>query len=218
MVDMKFSRTVLNHLFIPIHSYLASGLYFLAEFVEENTVLSKKIIGYAIWFYRPKLQAISDKMSCFHLYSQISVGSHMMLLMDGFPWTGVVFSLVCHAWYSTMLPSFPAIEATSVKFIISCLLAVADHFVWFFYFSSRHYSISEIGSFFAILVWMVPFLFFISLSANDYTLPAFDTKSISPHNVDESTKKKNNNFIKSIAKWISGVKETVAPSNVHKSH
>ncbi|XJO71440.1 hypothetical protein BDV3_000954 [Batrachochytrium dendrobatidis] len=176
---------------------LASGLYFLAEFVEENTVLSKKIIGYAIW---------------------ISVGSHMMLLMDGFPWTGVVFSLVCHAWYSTMLPSFPAIEATSVKFIISCLLAVADHFVWFFYFSSRHYSISEIGSFFAILVWMVPFLFFISLSANDYTLPAFDTKSISPHNVDESTKKKNNNFIKSIAKWMSGVKETVAPSNVHKSH
>ncbi|KAH6559905.1 hypothetical protein BASA50_008994 [Batrachochytrium salamandrivorans] len=173
---------------------LASGLYFFAEFIEENTVLSKKIIGYMIW---------------------VCVGSHILLFFtDGFPWTRVLFSLACQGWYSAMLPTFPAIQVTSIRFIVSCVLAVADHFSWFFYFAHRRNTVAEVGSFFAILVWMVPFLFFISLSANDHTLPAFDSRPLSsPTPLDGmATKKNRSSFIKYIVRLISKVKDDLIPS------
>ena len=53
----------------------------------------------------------------------------------------------------------------------SIALVLADHFVWFFWFASVYHSLGEVASFFGICVWIVPFLFFISLSANEFTLP-----------------------------------------------
>jgi len=48
---------------------------------------------------------------------------------------------------------------------------LADHFLWFTYFSSNYYRFSEVASFFGLCVWLVPFIYFISLSASDNTLP-----------------------------------------------
>jgi hypothetical protein len=46
--------------------------------------------------------------------------------------------------------------------------------MWFQYFSNKYYSFMSIASFFGICVWLVPFTYFISLSANDNALPSFD--------------------------------------------
>lgn len=50
-------------------------------------------------------------------------------------------------------------------------MAVTDHCIWFIYFSNNYYPFREILAFFTICVWLIPFGFFISLSANENTLP-----------------------------------------------
>ncbi len=56
---------------------------------------------------------------------------------------------------------------------MNIVLVISNHFVWFFYFTHQYVSIAEVASFFGLLVWLVPFSYFISLSANEYTLPAY---------------------------------------------
>jgi hypothetical protein len=46
--------------------------------------------------------------------------------------------------------------------------------MWFQHFSHHYYSFMSIASFFGICVWLIPFVYFISLSANDNALPSFD--------------------------------------------
>ena len=52
-------------------------------------------------------------------------------------------------------------------------MVISNHVSWFFYFAEHAYTLSEVASFFGLLVWTVPFVYFISLSANEYTLPNF---------------------------------------------
>ena len=58
------------------------------------------------------------------------------------------------------------------------VLTLVDHFCWFFYFTSKYHSILEIASFFTLIVWIVPFMFFLSLSANEFTLPSVGSTQI----------------------------------------
>ncbi|KAG0369792.1 transmembrane adaptor Erv26-domain-containing protein [Gamsiella multidivaricata] len=133
---------------------LACGLYYLAELVEEYTVMTKKII-----------KGLTLTVVALHL---------LLWLLDGLPFTKIVFSLGCHAVYSLNLANFPYINLLSAPFLLSCVLVLADHFMWFKYFTRHYYSFMTIASFFGICVWMVPFVYFISLSANDNALPSFD--------------------------------------------
>jgi hypothetical protein len=50
-------------------------------------------------------------------------------------------------------------------------LAIANHFNWFFFFKTKVFKFSELVSFFGLIVWLVPFQYMVSLSANDMTLP-----------------------------------------------
>ncbi|KAJ3350418.1 hypothetical protein HDU91_006251, partial [Kappamyces sp. JEL0680] len=49
--------------------------------------------------------------------------------------------------------------------------AIVNHFNWFFYFKAHAFKFSELVSFFGLVVWLIPFMFMVSLSANDLTLP-----------------------------------------------
>jgi hypothetical protein len=51
------------------------------------------------------------------------------------------------------------------------VLAVGDHCAWFYYFTTAYYPFAQILAFFFVCVWLIPFAFFISLSANDNALP-----------------------------------------------
>ncbi|KAI9001909.1 transmembrane adaptor Erv26, partial [Gaertneriomyces semiglobifer] len=129
----------------------ACGLYYLAELIEEHTITARRLIK--------------------HITLSIVVTQILLWLVDAFPLPQTLFTLFCHLWYSQLLRSFPVIELSSIAFMGSCLLVIVDHFVWFFWFVDRRFTFGEIASFFGVCVWLVPFLYFISLSANEYTLP-----------------------------------------------
>ncbi|KAF9353954.1 erv26 super protein [Mortierella sp. AD094] len=73
---------------------------------------------------------------------------------------------------------------------LSLVLVLVDHFIWFQYFTRHYYSFMSIASFFGICVWIVPFSYFISLSANDNALPSFDKS--------QENKQKKNGILKSL--------------------
>ncbi|KAK9701299.1 erv26 superfamily protein [Basidiobolus ranarum] len=138
---------------------IACGLYYLSELVEEHTVVTKRLIKYI---------------------TLVVLGIHALLLFDGLPFWRIGFSVLCHGVYSLNLSNFPFINLLGVPFIASCAMVLADHFLWFQYFTIRPTPVTHIGSFFAICVWLVPFIYFISLSANDLTLPNYGSVSSQP--------------------------------------
>ncbi|ORX83865.1 DUF396-domain-containing protein [Basidiobolus meristosporus CBS 931.73] len=135
---------------------IACGLYYLSELVEEYTVVTKKLIK---------------------LITIIILGIHVLLLFDGLPFWRIAFSVLCHGVYSLNLKTFPFINLLGAPFIASCAVVLADHFLWFQYFTIHATPVTQIGAFFAICVWLVPFIYFISLSANDLTLPNYGAES-----------------------------------------
>ncbi|OZJ06044.1 hypothetical protein BZG36_01146 [Bifiguratus adelaidae] len=78
------------------------------------------------------------------------------------------------------LKTFPFISLTSPPFLASCVLVLLNHYLWFTYFSSHYEPFMDIASFFGIMVWLVPFAYFISLSANDAVLPTSDVTNPTP--------------------------------------
>ena len=132
---------------------VACGLYYLAELVEEYSSLAKRVLRDLILF-----------VLVLHL---------LLAIIDNFPVHLIILGLVSHATYFTLLKKFPIIVVTDVKFIASCILAVTSHILWFRHFtqSDMYFPFSEILAFFLFCVWIVPFGFFVSLSANDTALP-----------------------------------------------
>ncbi|KAI9352656.1 transmembrane adaptor Erv26 [Obelidium mucronatum] len=126
------------------------------------------------------------------------VGCHVILgVYDGMSWLRISISIGCHLFYSLMLNSFPNIQLDDPYFIISCVLAVVDHFMWFFWFADANHfhRFMDISAFFGLMVWLVPFMFFISLSAAENTLPSFDAASASSRGGSSS---KKTNLVKGI--------------------
>uniref|UniRef100_A0A8C0UFI2 Protein TEX261 n=1 Tax=Cyanistes caeruleus TaxID=156563 RepID=A0A8C0UFI2_CYACU len=78
----------------------AAGLYYLAELIEEFTVLTKRIIKYMIWFS-----------------SAVLVG---LYLFERFPAFLVGMGLFTNLVYFGLLRTFPFIVLTSSNFILSC--------------------------------------------------------------------------------------------------
>lgn len=119
---------------------------------------------------------------------QVIILLHLILYFtDSLPLLQTVFSVTCHFVYlQNFSHSWPLISLSSLTFLSSCALVIADHFIWFFHFSRithqaryRPYQgggprvpgFSEIASFFGICVWLAPLFLFLSLSANDNALP-----------------------------------------------
>lgn len=134
---------------------LTAGMYYLSELIEEYTVLTKKLLTFGTF---------------------IIAGIHLLLLFEDLPLYQTLFSLLTLYLLSTMLETFPNVSITSPSVIISFLAVMINHFSWFSYFTTKHYySWREVSSFFGICVWSLPLLYFLSLSANEYSLPSFDS-------------------------------------------
>ncbi|CAG2183304.1 unnamed protein product, partial [Oppiella nova] len=65
--------------------------------------------------------------------------------------------------------SFPYFDLTSIPFITAIILLLVNHYFAFSYFSSVYYPFTQVLAFFTICLWLIPFAFFISLSANENT-------------------------------------------------
>lgn len=156
---------------------LASGLLYVSELIEEHSRLAK-LVGQR------------------GIYVVISV--HVLLYFsDSLPPLQTIFSIACHVVYlQNFSHTWPLISLTSPSFLASCVLVIADHFIWFFHFAritneARHLrtyrgltvevpSFTEIASFFGLCVWLAPLFLFLSLSANDNALPMSALEPSSP--------------------------------------
>lgn len=100
------------------------------------------------------------------------VGLHVgLLLVDGLPVVNILVGICAHLCFLAVLATFPFFHITSGPFVGSCVLLGLDHLLWFRYFGTNYHPFAEVVGFFGLCVWLVPFLFFISLSANESTLP-----------------------------------------------
>ena len=124
-------------------------------------------------------------------YHQVIILVHVVLYFsDNLPLKHILFSIFCHVVYlQNFTITWPFISIVSPSFIASCILVIADHFLWFFHFAhitqdAKQRSMyrrpppshpvpgfSEIATFFGICVWLAPLFLFLSLSANDHALP-----------------------------------------------
>lgn len=158
--------------FIAVTLAVAAGLYYMSEIIEDNIEFTKRTLQRSI--------------------QVICVWLILMVIFDGFPWKLTIFSLLSYYIYSLNLKQFPNVNLTGPVFVLTCILALSNHYLWFRYFSNPyippleerlapgfkmpHYpTFTEIASFFGICVWFVPFALFISVSSNDSALPLTST-------------------------------------------
>ncbi|KAL5507940.1 SVP26 [Sanghuangporus vaninii] len=157
---------------------LASGLLWISELIEEHSRTAKAVGVRAVY-----------AIILLHI---------LLYFTDSLPLLHTLFSITAHLIYlQNFSHTWPFISLASPTFLASCILAILNHFAWFFYFSrvSReaqamrsqrvfrgnvhpHGSGSvqvpgfqDIATFFALCVWFVPLFLFLSLSANDNALP-----------------------------------------------
>ncbi|KAF3034677.1 erv26 super protein [Didymella heteroderae] len=151
---------------------IASGLYYLSELVEEHTVFAKKLLTRLI-------------------YGVIAIQT-LLLLVDGFPIGLSALSIASHVIYAQNLRRFPIVKLTDPLFLLSCVLVIANHYLWFRHFSAPSTSankyanypydrpdiptFTEIASYFGLCVWLVPFALFVSLSAGENVLPSMGSE------------------------------------------
>lgn len=156
--------TVFGFCFLTLS--IASGLYYISEIVEEHCEPTRRFLNRAIYVIITTLV--------------------LLCVTDRFPLKLVALSVVSHLVYRANLKRFPVISLASPTFVVSCVLVVANHYLWFRYFNhveippqfryDPHYipakraSFAQVASFFALCVWFVPFALFVSLSAGDYLL------------------------------------------------
>lgn len=129
------------------------------------------------------------------------IGVHILLyISDSLPLGHILFSIICHIVYlQNFSATWPVISLSSPSFLASCILAICDHFLWFFYFARVTHdarqrppphrgmktqrqlnapSFGDMATFFGICVWLAPLFLFLSLSANDNALPTSGAQNV----------------------------------------
>ncbi|MCJ1438886.1 erv26 super protein [Xylographa pallens] len=152
---------------------IASGLYYLSELVEEHTVAAKKLLTRLIY--------------------SVIVLQGLLVAVDRFPVGLSALSIASHAVYLQNLRFFPTVRLADPVFILSCALVLLNHYLWFLHFSSPASfppassspytashgalpSFTEVASYFFLLIWLVPFALFVSLSASENVLPSMGSE------------------------------------------
>lgn len=166
---LSYVAAVAAFMFITLS--LASGLLWLSELIEEHSKLAKVLGKRGIY---------------------VIISIHVLLAFtDALPLHKIAFSILCHVVYlQNFSHTWPVISLTSPSFVASCIVVVADHFMWFFHFARRTHearqaahkayrggpvvrapTFGDMATFFGLCVWLTPLFLFLSLSANDNTLP-----------------------------------------------
>lgn len=177
---------------------IAAALYYLAEIVEEYTVITCRIIRYTILL-------IIGIYCCMFLFEELP----MSLILCG---------LVNQFAYLMILRTFPFFILTSLPFIGAFSLLIFNHYLAFMHFTSVYYPFSEVMAFFTICLWIVPFSFFISLSANENVLPTIaETQPLIGDNTDVVTSyfsKKSKKY--GLLSFFNYAKESILPQRGKK--
>lgn len=127
-VIYNFNLHTVNHKHLVIKSpiFLAAGLYYVAELVEEYTVTAKKVITVIVLF-----------VTTIYL---------LFLFTDNLPWSMVICGLVTQALHAIILADFPYVKLSSVQFIGAVVMLFVNHYLAFSYFTQNYFNFSEVSS------------------------------------------------------------------------
>lgn len=178
---------------------VAAGLYYIAELIEEYTVFTCKIIRVLI------------------LVTLTIYGG--LFLFEDFPASMMICGIASQVMHLLVLRTFPFFIVTSFPFISAVVLVVINHYLAFSHFSTVYYPFSEVLAYFTLCLWIVPFCFFVSLSANENILPTVaETKPL----VSEESDVVTNYFSRrskryGLLSFFNYAKESILPQRVKKA-
>ncbi|GAB6023291.1 hypothetical protein CHUAL_008100 [Chamberlinius hualienensis] len=178
---------------------IAAFLYYLAELVEEYTVITGKIINYFIF---------------------ISIGIYVCLfLFEEFPVSIIICGIITQVMHLLLLRTFPFCVLTSPPFIIAAIMLCVNHYLAFSHFAAIYYPFSEVLAYFTICLWLVPFSFFVSLSANENVLP---TVAETKHLLSDDNDVVSNYFSRKskrygLLSFFNFAKDSILPQRVKKA-
>ncbi|XP_026744198.1 protein TEX261 [Trichoplusia ni] len=178
---------------------IAAGLYYLAELVEEYTVMAKYIITWAV---------IAT--------AAIHIG---LLLFEDVPLHLNALGLLQQFFHVLLLRDFPVVRVLSVPFVAGVLTLILHHYMAFKFFGAVYYTFTEVLAYFTLCLWIVPFALFVSLSANDYVLPTTGEKQpllLGDNNVlTDYLSRKSKRY--SLLSFFSFAKESILPQRSKKA-
>ncbi|KAH9410562.1 putative transmembrane adaptor Erv26 [Ordospora pajunii] len=101
---------------------------------------------------------------------QISMGLHFVFLLRGVSILHILFSLSIQYSFYCLLELYPLVKMDNPYFIYGTIASLINHFlvIRMVFSKSKVYGLEIIFSF--ALIWITPFCFFLSLSANDEAL------------------------------------------------
>jgi len=196
---LSWLSTVLQICFVTLA--IAAGLYYLAELVEEYTVVTAKVIKWMIMLVLLTFLGLF----CF----------------ENIPSTLIICGVIAQIAHLSLLSSFPFFSATSPSFIVAVVMVIVNHYFAFSHFGENYYPFSEVMAYFTICMWLVPFAFFVSLSANENVLPTLGERR---HLMAEDNDVVSNYFSKKqkgygLLSVFNSVKDSVTPSKIgYKSY
>merc|ERR1719431_741333 len=136
-----------------------------------------------------------------------------LFCFENLPPTLIVCGVIAQVAHLSLLSSFPFFSATSPSFIVSVIMVIVNHYFAFSHFGENYYPFSEVMAYFTICMWLVPFAFFVSLSANENILPTLGERR---HLMAEENDVVSNYFSKQkgygLLSVFNSVKDTVTPS------
>eukprot|EP00096_Caligus_rogercresseyi_P013965 TRINITY_DN6527_c0_g1_i1.p1 TRINITY_DN6527_c0_g1~~TRINITY_DN6527_c0_g1_i1.p1 ORF type:complete len:202 (-),score=27.18 TRINITY_DN6527_c0_g1_i1:180-785(-) len=191
--------STLLHVFLAVMT-IAAGLYYLADFVEEYTMMTSKIIKWSV-------------TGTLGLY----VG---LFLFEGFPTTLVLCGILSQLNHFLLLSSFPFFAILSPSFIVAIVFVFVNHYLAFQFFGEVHYAFSEVMAYFTLCVWFVPFIYFVSLSANENVLPTLSERRPL---LSEENDVVSNYFLRKEKKYglragFAAIKESLLPTRSKKCY
>jgi hypothetical protein len=97
---------------------------------------------------------------------QVSMGFHVIMLLRGVSIFQILFSLSIQYSFFCLLDLYPLIKMDNPYFIYGTVASLMNHFLVIRLLFQNNVLGLEI-IFYFLLIWITPFCFFISLSAND---------------------------------------------------
>jgi len=179
---------------------LAAGLYYLAELVEEYTVATSKVIK---WLTMITLVIYG----CLFVFESLTT-------------TMLVCGVAAQVLHYALLQNFPYFAVTSPAFIGAVAMTIVNHYLALQFFAENYHIFSEVMAYFTLCLWLVPFAFFVSLSANENVLPTMAEKR--PLISSDENDVVSNYFLRREKKvglltMFQSLKESVLPTRSKKS-
>merc|ERR1719425_116113 len=130
------------------------------------------------------------------------------------PPTLIICGVIAQIAHLSLLSSFTFFSATSPSFLMAVVMVIVNHYFAFSHFGEKYYPFSEVMAYFTICMWLVPFAFFVSLSANENVLPTLGERR---HLMAEDNVVVSNYFSKKqkgygLLSIFNSVKDSVTPS------